>query len=154
MQRSCLAGLAAIILLSTTPSTAQQTLEAFTPADIQWGDGPARLPRDVKVARLQGSPDQPGPFTVRLKLPAGYKLGAHWHPRDEIVTVLSGTVYFGTGERFDPAKGTAYPAGSFVVLPANIPHFTWTKGEAVIQAHGIGPLDFTYINPADHPQRQ
>jgi quercetin dioxygenase-like cupin family protein len=91
---------------------------------------------------------------VRLKLPAGYKLGPHWHPRDEIVTVLSGTVYFGTGETFSPAQGKAYPSGSFVVLPANTPHFTWTKDEAVIQAHGIGPLDFTYVNPADDPQRR
>ena len=154
MGRSFPIGLAAIVLLSSTPTTAQQPVEGFTPAEIQWGDGPARLPRDVKVARLQGSPNQPGPFTVRLKLPAGYTVGPHWHPRDEIVTVLSGTVYFGTGKTFDRAHGKAYPAGSFVVLPATVPHFTWTTGEAVIQAHGIGPLDFTYINPADHPQRQ
>jgi len=154
MGRTFPIGLAAIVLLSSTPTTAQQALEAFTPAEIQWGDGPARLPRGVKVARLQGSPDQPGMFAVRLKLPAGYKLGAHWHPRDEIVTVLSGTVYFGTGKTFSTAEGKAYPAGSFVVLPANVPHFTWTKDEAVIQAHGIGPLDFTYVNPADDPQRQ
>jgi quercetin dioxygenase-like cupin family protein len=154
MGRSFLIGLAAAALLGSTPATAQQSVEAFTPAEIQWGDGPARLPSNVKVARLQGSPDQPGLFAVRLKLPAGYKLGAHWHPRDEIVTVLSGTVYFGTGERFNPAQAKAYPAGSFVVLPANVPHFTWTKGEAVIQAHGIGPLDFTYVNPADDPRRQ
>jgi quercetin dioxygenase-like cupin family protein len=154
MGRSFPIGLAAIVLLSSTPTTAQQPVAGFTPAEIQWGDGPARLPRGVKTARLQGSPDQPGLFAVRLKLPAGYKLGAHSHPRDEIVTVLSGTVYFGTGKTFSPAQGQAYPAGSFVVLPANVPHFTWTKDEAVIQAHGIGPLDFTYVNPADDPQRQ
>ena len=154
MGRSFSIGLAAIVLLSSTPATSQQPVAGFTPAEIQWGDGPALLPRGVKTARLQGSPAEAGPFAVRLKLPAGYKLGAHWHSRDEIVTVLSGTVYFGTGETFDPARGKAYPAGSFVVLPANTPHFTWTKGEAVIQAHGIGPLDFTYVNPADNPQRR
>jgi hypothetical protein len=154
MGRSFPIGLAAIVLLSSTPASAQQPVVAFTPAEIQWGDGPAVLPRGVKTASLQGSPAQSGPFTIRLKLPAGYKLGPHWHPRDEIVTVLSGTVYFGTGETFNPAKGKAYPAGSFVVLPANTPHFTWTKGEAVIQAHGIGPLDFTYVNPADDPGRR
>ena len=154
MGRSFPIGLAAIVLLSSTPVTAQHSVVAFTPAEVPWGDGPAVLPRGVKTARLQGSPSESGPFVVRLKLPAGYKLGAHWHPRDEIVTVLSGTVYFGTGETFNQANGKAYPAGSFVVLPANVPHFTWTKDEAVIQAHGIGPLDFTYVNPADDPQRQ
>ena len=154
MGRSFPIGLAAIVLLSSTLATAQQPVVAFTPAEIQWDDGPAVLPRGVKAARLQGSPAQSGPFTVRLKLPAGYKLGPHWHPRDELVTVLSGTVYFGTGETFSPAQGKAYPPGSFVVLPANTPHFTWTEDEAVIQAHGIGPLDFTHVNPADDPRRR
>ena len=148
MGRSFPIGLAAIILLSSTPATAQQPVAGFMPAEIEWGDGPAVLPRAVKVARLQGSPALSGPFTVRLKLPAGYKVEPHWHPRDELVTVLSGTVYFGTGETFSPAQGKAYPAGSFVVLPANTPHFTWTENEAIIQAHGTGPLDFTFVDPA------
>lgn len=154
MGRSLTIGLAAVVLLSGTPATAVQEVVGFTPAEVQWGDGPSVLPRGVKAARLQGSPSQPGLFAVRLKLPAGYKLGPHWHPRDEIVTVLSGTVYFGTGETFSPAQGRAYPAGSFIVLPANTPHFTWTRDEAVIQAHGVGPLDFTYVNPADDPGRR
>ena len=154
MGRSFPLGLATIVLLFSTPTTAQQPVVAITPAEIQWGEGPAILPRGVKTVRLQGSAAEPGPFAVRLKLPAGYKLGPHKHSRDEIVTVLSGSVYFGTGETFGRAKGKEYPAGSFVVLPANVPHFTWTKEEAIIQAHGIGPLDFTYINPADDPQRQ
>ena len=83
------------------------------------------------AATSGGTPAESGPFTVRLKLPAGYKLGPHWHPRDEIAIVLSGTVYFGTGETFSPAQGKAYPAGSFVVLSANTPpHFTWTRARA------------------------
>jgi quercetin dioxygenase-like cupin family protein len=147
-------GFAAIILLISMPATAQQPVAGFTPAEIDWGDGPTVLPRGVKAARLHGSPPVSGPFTVRLKLPAGYKVEPHWHPRDELVTVLSGTVYFGTGETFGRAQGKAYPAGSFVVLPANTPHFTWTEDEAIIQAHGTGPLDFTFINPADDPRRR
>jgi len=146
--------LATLVLLSGTRATAVQEVVGFTPAEIQWGDGPSLLPRGVKAARLQGSPSQAGLFAIRLKLPAAYKLGPHWHPRDEIVTVLSGTVYFGTGETFSPAQGRAYPAGSFIILPANTSHFTWTKDGAVIQAHGVGPLDFTYVNPADDPGRR
>src|SRR5260370_26240414 len=110
MRRAFPIGLAAIVLLSSTPATAEQPVVAFTPPEIPWGAGPAVLPRGVKTAPLQGSPAQSGPFTVRLKLAAGSKRGPHWHPRDAIVTVLSDTASFGTAQPSSPPKGTAYPA--------------------------------------------
>jgi hypothetical protein len=41
---------------------------------------------------MAGDPAATGPVALRLKMPAGYTIPAHWHPTDEHVTVLSGTL--------------------------------------------------------------
>src|ERR687897_487684 len=71
------------------PSPAGHVL--FTPAQVKWSDPPPALPKGARIAVLTGDPGAPGPFTVRVKFPAGYKIAAHWHPTDEHVTVLAGT---------------------------------------------------------------
>ena len=72
--------------------------ESFVnPKDIKWGDAPPSLPKGAKIAVLQGDPGKPGPFVIRLMVPAGYKLAPHWHSQDESLTVISGTLYFGLG---------------------------------------------------------
>jgi quercetin dioxygenase-like cupin family protein len=49
------------------------------------------LPKGAMMVVLSGDPAATGPVVLRLKMPAGYKIPAHWHPTDEHVTVLSGT---------------------------------------------------------------
>src|SRR5207244_7493978 len=63
------------------------------PSDVKWSDGPPSLPKGVKVAVLNGDPGKAAPFTLLLKMPAGYKVAPHWHSQDENVLVLSGTLY-------------------------------------------------------------
>jgi hypothetical protein len=58
------------------------------------------------------------------------------------------------GEKFDPAKLRALPAGSYALLPKDKPHFNLYQGETIIQLHGIGPYDIKYLNPADDPSRK
>jgi len=93
----------------------------------------------------------PGPFTVRLKFPANYKIPAHWHPIKVTVTVISGTFHMGLGDTLDTEKGKALPTGSIFEMPAKIHHFGWTTEETIIQEHGIGPLGVNYLNPAGGP---
>lgn len=125
-----------------------------TAKDLKWADAPPSLPKGAKLAVLEGDPGKPGPFTMRLKVPDGYKVAPHWHPGIEHVTVLSGVFNIGTGEKADTAKAKALPAGSFVVLPEKTPHYVWTKGETIVQVHAIGPWGVTYVNPADDPRKQ
>ncbi len=125
----------------------------ITPADLAWTAGPAAIPSGAKHAVIEGDPKQPGLFTMRLSLPASYKISPHWHPADEHITVISGTFYMGHGETFDAAKGKSLPAGSFVVMPARSGHFAFTKDAAVIQLHGLGPWAVNYFNPADDPRK-
>jgi quercetin dioxygenase-like cupin family protein len=91
---------------------------------------------------------------MRLKLPANYRIPAHWHPADEHVTVISGTFNMGTGDVLDTTTGKTLPAGSFALMPAQMHHFAWTSEETVLQLHGVGPWQIHYINPADDPRTQ
>ena len=65
-------------------------------------------------------------------------------------TVISGTLYVGYGDKLDPAKLKALPAGSFHTEPAELPHFLVTKEEgAILQVTGTGTSGTTFIDPVD-----
>ena len=104
------------------------------------------------MAVLQGDPSTANEFTVRLKLPNGYKIPPHTHPKPERVTVLSGSFHLGMGARFDPKHATALPGGTYGTWPAGMKHFVWVEGETVVQFHGDGPWVIEYVNPADDPR--
>jgi len=95
----------------------------------------------VEVAVLYGDPTKAGLYVVRLKLPAGSKVIPHTHPEEiRTMTVLSGTLYFGFGDRWDEDKLKAYPAGTFFTELPTTPHFIAAKdGDVIFQAVGIGP---------------
>ncbi len=119
---------------------------------MQWASFPA-FPPLARLAILVGDPTKPGPYVIRVKLPAGVKMMPHKHPEDRIYTVLSGVFYIGLGEEFDESKLTAYAPGSVIILPGRQPHFHWAKsGEYITQVTAIGPLGLTYIDP-DHDPR-
>jgi hypothetical protein len=122
----------------------------LTPAELTWTAGPPMLPAGALMSVIEGAFDQPGPFTVRLRFPAKYRIPAHWHPAKVTVTVISGTFHMGLGEKLDTTTGKGLPAGSIFEMPAMIHHFGWTDEETIIQEHGIGPLRVNYLDPAHH----
>lgn len=120
---------------------------------VKWGPAPPILPKGVMMAVMAGDPGATGLVAVRLKMPAGYKIPAHWHPTDEQVTVLSGSLGIGMGDKLDETKGETLRAGGFGVAPAHMNHYAWTKTGAVIQVNLMGPFALTYVNPADDPTK-
>jgi quercetin dioxygenase-like cupin family protein len=109
----------------------------FTPSDYK--DGRQR-------ARLLGDSSQGGAWVDRVKIPGGARVLAHTHPHDEQVTVIEGTWYLGEGERFDPTRLKGYPAGSFIVIPAGVPHFVAAKdGVVIVQLSGAGRFGTDYL---------
>jgi quercetin dioxygenase-like cupin family protein len=122
--------------------------------ELKWGPAPAIFPAGAKMAVLQGDPGKPQMFTVRLDMPPGYTIPAHFHPTDEHVTVISGTFLVGMGDKFDAAKTLALPAGGFITAGANMNHFARAKGHTVVQVHAMGPFSLTYVNPADDPTKK
>ena len=123
------------------------------PKDLTWDDV-AALPPGAKVAVIEGPLEQATPFTVRFKLPADYKIPAHWHPAIEHVTVLSGTFNMGVGDKLDATKTKALSAGSVAIMPPKTNHFAWTKEETIVQVHGVGPWGITYVEPAEDPRKK
>lgn len=127
----------------------------ITPAEIKWTPGPPSLPPGAKMVLLEGDPKRSEMVSMRILLPRNYKLMPHTHPDAERVTVVSGTLFFGPGEKMDKKKAKKLPAGSFFVMPPNTPMFGWTEDqETVIQINVMGPWDITYINPADDPRKK
>ena len=124
----------------------------YTAADLKWGDAPASLPAGAKAAILSGDPGKAGPFTIRLQIPAGYKIPAHTHPTEERITVISGTSQFGMGPKFDDATAHDLAAGGFVVMPVGMQHFAGSKTGCVVQVDSTGPFEINYVNPADDPR--
>jgi quercetin dioxygenase-like cupin family protein len=151
------AALAAIILGSLAGAVlAQGTTDReifINPKDIKWGDVPPSIPKGAKLAVLQGDPGKPGPFVIRLMFPPGYKLPAHAHAQDESLTVISGTFYFGTGDKFDMNKAHALGAGGFHALSGGDHHYAFAKAQTVVQINGMGPFNMTYVNADDDPQK-
>lgn len=122
------------------------------PAETKWVDGPPSLPRGARFAVLEGDPTKDGPFTMRVKVPNGYRIPPHTHPNTERLTVISGTFRLGMGEVFDPGKLVDLPAGTYGFWPAGMKHFAAAKSETVVQLHGIGPWRINYLNSADDPR--
>jgi quercetin dioxygenase-like cupin family protein len=128
---------------------------ALYPSDkLKWQEGPPSLPKGARIAVLEGNPAKEGPFVFRLKIPDGYRVPPHVHPKTERITVLSGTFHVGMGDKFDAKAGKAMPAGTYGHWPAGMKHFVWAKGETVLQFHGMGPWSIQYVNPDDDPRNQ
>src|SRR5262245_33574049 len=111
-----------IAALAGTGRTEGNEHTAMAPDAIKWGDAPPVFNKGAKMAVLYGDPSKPTLFIVRLKIPANFKVMPHFHPTDENVTIVSGSVAFGMGDKVDP-KAKALPAGSFVSMPANMHHY-------------------------------
>lgn len=124
-----------------------------TPGELNWTDV-ASLPAGAKLAVIEGPLMEAVPFTFRLKLPAGYKIPAHWHPAIEHVTVISGTFNMGVGDKLDTSKTKPLTAGSVAIMQPKTNHFAWTKEETIVQVHGMGPWAINYVNPADDPRKK
>jgi hypothetical protein len=128
---------------------------AFTPDQIQYGPAPAFVPPGAELAVLEGNPmGATGDYTIRLKMPDGYKIAPHWHPKRENVTVVSGTLKVGMGDKFDESKMMNFPATSFAYLDPSMHHYAMASGETVVQIHGMAPVKFNYVDPNDDPSKK
>lgn len=148
---------AVLLFALASLSTADEHDEGITlnvPAKMVWKDGPPSLPKGAQIAVLEGDPAKEGPFVFRVKVPDGYRIPPHTHPKMERVTVIAGTFNIGMGAKFDASATSAMPAGSYGFWEPDMKHFVWTKGETIAQFHGMGPWTINYVNAEDDPRKQ
>ena len=128
---------------------------AFTPDQIKYGPPPPFVAPGAQLAVIEGNPmASSGDYTIRLKMPDGFKVAPHWHPKRENVTVISGSLKVGMGDKWDDSKMAAFPAGSFAYLDPDMHHYAAASGNTEIQIHGIAPFAINYVNPADDPSKK
>ena len=126
----------------------------LTADKLTWVDGSETLPTGAKLTVLHGDPKSEGLFAIRLKFPSGWKAPAHTHPADEQITVIKGSFWLGTGEKFEKDKLHEIPTGGFAIMNKGTNHFAMAKGETIIQIQAIGPWGIDYMNPADDPRTE
>ena len=149
-----LAATAFIALLPLVANAEEPTIIG-SPAALKWIAAPpaAGLPKGSEIAMLFGDPAKDGQYANRLKLPSGAVIPPHTHPNDENVTVLSGTLHVGLGDKLDRKKATTVTAGGFIRLPKGTAHYAWVTGTTIIQSNNVGPTGRTYVNAADNPNK-
>lgn len=140
---------AALVVMFAGLGTAQgPKMEVHANSKLVWVDMnvPGFAP-GMKMAAMVGDPsvaDQV--YTLRLKFPDGYRFPAHYHPKAENLTVLSGTFLLEMGPK-ESGAFTKYEPGDYLFIPPTMPHSGGATGETVIQLHGMGPFDIMLVNP-------
>ena len=140
----------ALLLTCTAAAASAQT--STTTSGVKWGPAPAVFPAGAQMAVMQGNPGASGLFTVRLRMPKGYRIAPHTHPADEHITVISGNFRLGMGSTFDASKMMVLNTGGFASAPANMAHYAEARTATVVQVHSMGPFALNYVNPADAPK--
>ena len=137
--------LAAVTLAMTRGFQNKKEIVALTPEQVRWFT-PSYYKDGRQRAQLLGDSSQGGAWVDRVKIPAGGRVLAHTHPNDELVTVIEGTWYLGEGEKFNPTKLKGYQPGSFIIIPAGVPHFVAAKeGDVIVQLSGNGKFGTDYL---------
>ena len=157
MNRPAFCGFAVAIVVTVglfCSTTFAQSHPMMAPTDVKWGPPPPTLPPGAQLAVLDGDPSKPGLFTLRLKLPDGYRIAPHWHPTDEHLTVIQGTFGLGMGNTLDTKALKMLPAGSYAKMPSETRHYAVSKGETIVQVSGPGPFVVNYVNPKDDPSKK
>ncbi len=131
-----LAGLA--IAAVASQAAAEPVFHAVKPDEIAWKE--LRKSPPLFRAMIHGEQEKAGSFTFRVRASAGHRLLPHTHPDERVITVLEGVYWSAVGDTWDEAKLIAFPAGSFYVVPAGVPHFSAVlEGETTFQESGTGP---------------
>jgi quercetin dioxygenase-like cupin family protein len=123
-------------------------------ADMKWGPAPPGLPAGAELAVLKGDPGKPAPFTISVKFPDGYTVRPHWHPTDENLVLLSGSLLVGVGDKYAEASMKPLNPGGFASMPMKTNHFVKAKGATQILISGMGPFEINYVDPKDDPRKK
>jgi quercetin dioxygenase-like cupin family protein len=147
-------GFASVAALMATAAAGMEPHKAITADAIKWEAAPPALPPGAQAAVLYGDPSKEGVFAMRLKMPKGYQIPPHTHPKPEIVTIISGEGLLGMGEKADRKDVQRLPAGAFVAVAPGMAHYAIAEQDSVVQLNSVGPWEIKYVNPADDPRKK
>ncbi len=132
--------------INAEPQLNPRALAFKLPEQIPWKRNAAGT---AENAVLYGDPEKPGLYVVLNKWLPHNMSRPHWHPNDRVITVLKGTWWVGTGDKFDPDSTVPMPAGTVVTHFGKEVHYDGAKDEeAWLVIVGEGPATST---PASTP---
>ena len=114
---------------------------SFLLGEIPWDDVAAD---GTATATLAGSREVGVQFTYGFFIPAGVWDAPHSHCADAHVFVMSGELRLGYGTDADRSRAQAFPAGSFLYVPAGMVHFDGAEVDTVILGNAVGPWSTDY----------
>jgi quercetin dioxygenase-like cupin family protein len=139
----CLTALATMSALTISSAATSSAPTIVMPDSLKWT--PVEGVPGAQMAVVWGDPTKAGPNIIRLKLVDGAKIPLHWHPQDERVTVLSGTLMIGFGDKMEAIKMNTLGPGAFIYIPAGVRHYAMAKGPTVTQQSGMGPFVRNFV---------
>src|SRR2546430_3658215 len=80
-----------------------------SPDQLKWRDPTGAA--GVNQAVLVGDPEKPGLYVVMNRFKPGNFSRPHFHPNDRFITVIKGTWWVATGNKFDPSLTVPMPTG-------------------------------------------
>ena len=117
------------------------------PGEIKWRDPLGNA--GINQAVLYVDPTKPGLYIVMNKFKPGNFSKPHFHPNDRFITVISGTWWVGTGNKWDKNATVPVKTGGFVTHFGKQVHFDGAKDEeAVLMIVGEGPATLTLVEEA------
>ncbi len=126
---------AALFLIHAAGSGQTQKAVAITADTLAWSELSAKG-SGVMIATVSGDYTQ-GAWAGFVRFPAGSKSGVHTHSSDLKIVVVSGTFHYGS----TPEGEKNYGAGSYVFIPANLPHSNSQPEGALLYAEQPGKFD-------------
>jgi uncharacterized RmlC-like cupin family protein len=128
--------IAAVLFLIQAAGRGQTPQAVTVTADsLAWQEMSAKG-SGVMIATVSGDYTQ-GAWAGFVRFPAGSKSGVHTHSSDLKIVVVSGTFHYGS----TPDTERNYSAGSYVFIPANLPHSNSQPQGALLYAEQPGKFD-------------
>ena len=119
---------------------------AMLAAETSWRPCPGNLPPGCELAVLEGNPQAAGLFTARFRLPGGFAMPPHTHPKDERVTVISGKMAVAFGASATRRDAREFVPGDYYVNARGAIHHVWADETSVIQITGLGPWQADFVD--------
>jgi quercetin dioxygenase-like cupin family protein len=130
-----IAAAAALFLTQATVGDEARKASAVATDALKWEELSAKG-AGIKIATVSGEHTK-GAWAGFVKFPAGSKSGIHTHSSDFKIVVVSGTFHYGA----TPETERNYGAGSYVFIPANLPHSNSQPEGALLYGEQPGKFD-------------
>ena len=133
-------GIAAFVIMAGAAQASDLDPKAIAiklPSEIVWSK-----PTDegLQTMIVAGDPNKPQMYALLAKWPKGHMSHPHYHETDRFITVVSGTWWVGTGDKWDPKASAPVPAGSIVTHFAKQVHWDGAKDtDVILLITGVGP---------------